>query len=370
MQYSKYSGEATLSKQFRKVILQLHLWIGITTAILMILTGASGALLVFEDEIDHALNPNLARVSPSRTALSLDELKSTVEQQYPGYHLMAFDLSEAPNISFGAYLQPASGQGMNIAVDQYSGKVLGVWNDHRFTRQLHDFHTHLLAGKLGSELVGWSAVILLFLSASGLILWWRTKIVRVNFQTSGPKFQYDLHSTTGVFSLFFLLLFAFTGVVVHWEGPARTWASQVSHTSMDAGDLRSEQTAPGTPMLQPAQLLTIAHGAMPGARATGVILAGSPDSPALVLFKFPEDHTPAGRTRVFLDAYSGKVLSLTSSREAPWAVNYVTRLNREIHTGDIGGWPTRIVAAVFSLALPLLAVTGPLLWWMRRQRAR
>jgi uncharacterized iron-regulated membrane protein len=47
---------------------------------------------------------------------------------------------------------------------------------------------------------------------------------------------------------------------------------------------------------------------------------------------------------------------------------YVTRINRELHTGDIGGWPARIIAAIFSLSLPLLAVTGPLLWWQRRQR--
>lgn len=88
----------------------------------------------------------------------------------------------------------------------------------------------------------------------------------------------------------------------------------------------------------------------------------------MVFMRFPEDHTPVGRTRVFLDAYSGEVLSFTSSRAAPPAVSYATRLNREIHTGDIGGWPTRIAAALFSAALPLLAITGPLLWWQRRQR--
>ena len=87
-----------------------------------------------------------------------------------------------------------------------------------------------------------------------------------------------------------------------------------------------------------------------------------------MILKYPEDHTPAGRTRILLDAYSGKILSLTNSRAAPAAVVYVTRLNREIHTGDIGGWPTRILAAIFSLSLPLLALTGPLLWWQRRQR--
>jgi len=121
--------------------------------------------------------------------------------------------------------------------------------------------------------------------------------------------------------------------------------------------------------LDPAQLVALAQAAVPGARATAMDLADDPASPVLVILKFPEDHTPAGRTRVFLDAYSGKVLALTSSRAVPPVVSYVTRLNREIHTGDIGGWPTRIIAAVFSLALTLLAVSGPLLWWQRRQRS-
>ena len=41
--------------------------------------------------------------------------------------------------------------------------------------------------------------------------------------------------------------------------------------------------------------------------------------------------------------------------------------NRELHTGDIFNLPTRILAAFFSLMLPILAITGPLIWWNRRR---
>jgi uncharacterized iron-regulated membrane protein len=354
---------------FRKLILNLHLWIGVASATLLLLTGGSGALLVFETQIDRALNPKLARVTPTGTTLSLTELRSALERQYPGHRVLAFDISDSDDTSYGAYLQPPSGDGVNLAVDQHSGKALGAWDDHRFVRQLNEFHTHLLVGEAGSAIVGWGAVILLFLSISGLILWWRSKIVGVNFQTSGPKFQYDLHSTVGVFSFLVLVAFALTGIVVHWERPAQKWASQVSHVPVRPPVPQPNPPAPGTLPLGPAQLVALAQAAVPGARATAMDLADSAASPVLVIMKFPEDHTPAGRTRVFLDAYSGKVLGVTSSRAAPAALSYVTRLNREIHTGDIGGWPTRIIAAVFSLALPLLAVSGPLLWWQRRRRA-
>lgn len=355
------------ASKFRKLILNLHLWIGLVAAMLLLLTGVSGSLLVFEDQIDRALNPKLSRVMPTGRVLSLTELQQSLEHQYPGAQVLGLELSSSVDIAYGAYVQPASGDGLGVAVDQYTGKALGVWDDNRFTRKLHGFHTHLLAGEVGSEIVGWGSVVLLFLSITGLILWWRTKIIHVNFQSSGPKFQYDLHSTIGIFSSLFLLAFALTGIVVHWERPAQTWANSVSHAPRPPQP-KPDPPASGATSLDPDRLLAAAQIVVPGAHATVINLPDGPLSPAMVIFKFPEDHTPAGRTRVFLDAYSGKVLSLTSSREAPAPVAYVTRWNREIHTGDIGGWPTRIVAAISSLCLPLLAITGPLLWWQRRQR--
>jgi len=356
-------------KTFRKVVLQLHLWIGIAAAFFLLLAGVSGALLVFETQIDQALNPKLARVPPtSGTPLSLNELKTALERQYPGYRVLSFNIPETPDTACAAYLQAPLGEGIDVAVDPYTGRALGVWDSNRFARKLHGFHTHLLAGAVGSAIVGWSSVTLLFLSISGLILWWRSQVFRINFQTSGPKFQYDLHSTIGVVSFVFLLAFAWTGVVVHWGDAARAWAGNVSGVAVRPADPRPDSPPSGARPLEPAGLLALAQAAVPGARPTVIELSDNAARPVMVVMKFPEDHTPAGRTRVLLDAYSGKILALNSSRAAPAAVAYVTLLNREIHTGDIGGWPMRIMAAVFSLSLPVLAVSGPLLWWQRRQR--
>ena len=86
--------------------------------------------------------------------------------------------------------------------------------------------------------------------------------------------------------------------------------------------------------------------------------------------KFPEDRTPAGRSRLRIDAYTGKVLQLQSSRDMPMPVKYARMWNREIHTGDIFNLPSRILAAFFSLMLPILAITGPLIWWNRRKASK
>src|SRR5579862_5353991 len=104
---------------FRKLVLNLHLWVGLAAGLLLLVTGGSGALLVFETQIDHALNPGLSRVVPAGKTLSLTELKGSLEQQYPGYRALGFDISASEDVAYVAYLQPSSGDGMNVAVDQH-----------------------------------------------------------------------------------------------------------------------------------------------------------------------------------------------------------------------------------------------------------
>ena len=273
--------------------------------------------MVFETQIDQGLNPKLARVAPSGTLLSLTELKIALQHQYPGYRVLSFEIPAGPDLACAAYLQPPLGAGIDVAVDPYTGKALGVWDNKSLRSQATPIPHPFSGGRSGVGNRRLEFGDLLFLSVSGLILWWRSKIFRIDLQTSGPKFQYDLHSTVGVVAFVFLLAFAWTGVVVHWGDTARAWVGKVSGVVVRPADPRPDSPPSGALPLEPAHLLARAQAAVPGARPTVIQLSENADRPALIIMKFPEDHTPAGRTRVFLDAYSGKVLALNSSRAAP-----------------------------------------------------
>ena len=54
-----------------------------------------------------------------------------------------------------------------------------------------------------------------------------------------------------------------------------------------------------------------------------------------------------------------------STRTAPLGFKINRMWVREIHSGDIFGWPTRILACIVSLILPMLTITGTLIWWHR-----
>jgi uncharacterized iron-regulated membrane protein len=355
----------------RKVILNLHLCAGVIAAVFLLLLGLSGSILVFENQIDRAINGRLCWVPPDSHNLSLSDLKASLERSHPGYHVAGFSISERDDLAWSAFLDPPQPKedGLGVAINPHTGAVLGTDSDeNRLVNKVHQFHTHLLAGQVGSEIMGWAGVFLLLLSLSGLILWWPRKIFTVKRRSPGRRMIFDLHNTIGIYSSIFLLIFAATGIVIHWEKLASTWANHITHSPSLQPVPRPEPPPPGAVPIDPDRLLAIAAEAAPGARPTVLQLADSPARPVRIIMKYPEDHTPAGRTNIYLDSYSGKVLAAQVSRTAPVGFKITRMWNREIHTGDILGWPTQILACLVSLMLPVMSITGPLIWWTRRRK--
>jgi uncharacterized iron-regulated membrane protein len=67
-----------------------------------------------------------------------------------------------------------------------------------------------------------------------------------------------------------------------------------------------------------------------------------------------------------LDPRTGAVRTITSSRTAPLWLTALVVYVRELHTGTILGTPTRVLAAVLSLLLCVLALTGPTIWMNKK----
>ena len=88
------------------------------------------------------------------------------------------------------------------------------------------------------------------------------------------------------------------------------------------------------------QAIAIAEHALPGALASNVGIPNGPKAVFRILKKFPEDRTPAGRSRVYVDQFSGKVLLVENTRTAPLGTR-ILNLKRSAHTGDIFGAPTQ-----------------------------
>lgn len=161
----------------KKALLYVHLWAGFTAAVFLLLLGVTGAIIAFENELDRALNPRLSYVHPQSTPLTLDAVTQKLLARYTGAKVEQFEPPARPDLSLLVGLTDSSGKNLALFLDPYTGEVLGdAQHGNHFVSNVHQFHTHLLAGQAGKQIVGWSGVFLLLLSITGIVLWWPAKI--------------------------------------------------------------------------------------------------------------------------------------------------------------------------------------------------
>jgi len=342
--------------------LKLHQYVGLACALFIFLMGATGAVLVFESEIDRALNPSTSYVTPGVQPLPLTTLVSRVNAARPDDPVGAIRLADRP----GESDELSARQRHSIFVNPYTGDILGTRDREKSAaRIVHLVHTRLDAGFLGEQVTAFATVGLLVLSISGLVLWWPRQTVRVRTGGSWKRTNFDLHQVVGFFSSVLIFVIALAGISIAFERRTDPLVLRLNAApEVDTSRLQSIPE-PGLPPVSPDEALATARAILPGAAATSVALPGGPSGIYRVLMKFPEDRTPAGRSRVYIDQYTGAVLAVENTRTAQLG-RRILNLKRSLHTGDVFGTPSRIVYGLVSLGIALQAITGVLIWWNAR----
>jgi uncharacterized iron-regulated membrane protein len=338
----------------KKILLTLHLYIGLAAAFFLVCISLSGAVIAFEPELNHAFHPRLTDVTPVGQPLNWDEFRARVEQQSPGWKLIRFYFADQPDRSTYVRLRnTATHKIHHVYVNQYTGEVLGSTEDGgNWILKVHDLHVNFLSGKIGNQIVTWSTVGLLILSLSGILLWWPRKIFRFRRGTALPRFNRELHLSVGFWSSVAMFGFAVTGLGLHYQtGKLLDLLNTPSATKTMAGHGTSIEG-----------MLATAREALPGAAIPRLLLPERKGDPVFLYMRFPEDKTPAGRSFTTIDPKTGAVLSVGSSRTAPLMQTALVQWTREIHTGTLFGLPSKILAVLFALLLTVLALTGPFIW--------
>ncbi|HWA99196.1 MAG TPA: PepSY-associated TM helix domain-containing protein [Pirellulales bacterium] len=349
----------------RTTILKFHRWLALLATVPLMLLGLSGSVVTFENEIDRALNPKLWLVETSGEPLARQALLDGVQRGFPNDAIAALRLPAGDDRAVEIALR----SGMLVYADPYTGDVLGTRRRNEIVAaRIHQFHTNLLLGPPGSWINGMAASVLVLLSLSGLWLWLWPKTAAIRWRGSGRRFFYDAHSATGLYGAALWIIVGFTGAIMNFEAiaqPALYWLTRTQ--GVDPPPLTSADANDGS-ALAADEIIDAARDALPGAAVTLLSLPKKSDDVFVVYMKFPEDRTPAGRSRVYVDQYSGKVLWVTNTRTVPWGV-WLWNQHRAVHTGDLFGWPSRLLICAASLLVAVQTVTGLVVWWQAR-RAR
>lgn len=353
-----------------RAFLIAHRWLALVVAIFLTIVAVSGALLVLEGPISRARQPH---VIPAGSRLPLDTLAQRARAAAGGGDFVMMTLGASPDLAWGVVLSSKSSRDpasdTSVLVNPYTGAILtgppGPDPLVAFMRKVHLLHTQLLGGRVGNAIVVAVTFVALFLVLSGIVVWWRDKLWRVNTSGSWKRTNFDLHHSLGIFSAVLLLIITSTGLWVRYA-TVDEWMRKLNR-STTAPVPSQPAAAPGMPLLSLDSIAAAARAAVPGAAIMNIQLPPGPKRPAMVQLKYPEDHTPAGRSRVFVDKYRGTVLLAMSTRTAE-AGQHMIDIKRSLHTGDIYGVPTQILWMLGAFLLATQAVTGVLMWWNAKRR--
>ncbi|HET7791042.1 MAG TPA: PepSY-associated TM helix domain-containing protein [Gemmatimonadales bacterium] len=350
--------------RLRTVLFNVHLCVGLTAALFVLILGITGSIMAFEPEIEHASAPRLWYVTPAGPARSLAGIGAVVARAFPQDTIEEYAVSTRPGLSYQVGLASRV-----VFVNQYTGAILGVNGGFpAWLNAVHQIHTHLLFSNraLGGNIVAGAALALFLMLCSGLYLWWPLKRISVAWRGTSRRTWFDLHNAAGILAFIFLLVLTLTGLVIGFERTTTPLFYRVTG-SLPSRRPRARLTpAPGAVPIGPDSALAIARGAIPGAAPFDVEMPG-PADPYVIRSRFPEDRTPGGRSLVFVDQYTGKVLFAEGSRTAPAGARLVNA-NRAIHTGDLFGVPSKVLMSLASLMAVAQVATGVMMWVRRKER--
>ena len=345
----------------RRAVVSVHLWIGLGASVVLLAASVTGALMVWMGEIERALNPHMHHVDASEPRRPLEESLAASRAAYPDGRVRGLVFPRGAEGPVSVAVGTTSGT-TSVFVDPHTARVLGAHGQATGVMKIEAIHLTLLAGKTGGRIVAFVTLLGLFSALSGLYLWWPLQVFRPRWGAGGWRRDFDLHATIGFWTSALVVVITATGVVMAYNQWSRPLLQRLDGPRRAAAAPQSEPSSASPLRLD--EVVERATAALPGARVANFALPAGAKAPWRVQMKFPEDKTPGGRSVVYLDQFTGKVLQVESAREAGLGTRLFL-LQRSIHTGAVGGTPTQVLALVACMALMAQVVTGILVWWRR-----
>lgn len=337
----------------------VHQWVGLKLAIFVSFVFFTGTLAVMSNEIDWLLQPSL-RVAPA-----------TVQGE-PRWERIAASAAEWPEIETVEYLgAPVAsafaasavvlredGTRAILHIHPTTGEVQGEASWVGAQRTLRNMHRHLnLPVEYGVPIVGSLGFLLLVSFATSLVVykrWWRGFFKPVRWRDARTAWG-DVHRLAGVWSLWFVLLIAVTGV----------WYF-VEELGLEAPPMR-EAISPAMSELAQADFaanLAAARRAMPGLRIERILLPHEPGEPIEFQGQLTAWLVRERANAVLTDPATAEVLLARTGAELT-AHQRISEMADPLHFGTFAGYWTKVPWFLFGLMLTGLSVSGIAIYSLR-----
>jgi uncharacterized iron-regulated membrane protein len=363
---------ASLNGRLRRLWLNIHLWIGIGFAVLLVPISVSGALLVWHDHVDAIVNPDRYAVTEGVTQPPSALLASAGVAVGRGFTPVAVRMPEDAGwpaivtVREDRHGERSGGRPrlLNVHVDPASAKVLAVVEFRSsLVGFLHRFHENLTIPEYsGRAIVGWVGVGMLVLALSGIYLWWprNAGFVRGLRWRRGPATSFNLHHMAGFWISIPLAVVSATGVYLGFPQQSRDLLAQVAPvTPRERGGFNAPLLA--SPHIDIDRAVGLALGGESGARAGAIFLPTQRNQAWRIQLRPADSAEP--RT-VLVDDRNGTLTTVT-----PRSGDRIAQWIRWIHEGSHSGVVWQILVFLCGVLPGVFAVTGVMIW-LRSRRAK
>jgi uncharacterized iron-regulated membrane protein len=378
---------------------RIHLYLSFAAGLVILICCLTGAILVFEKDLQMALSKDRYYVEAAGARLSADTLVSKVKQSFPGVKVNGIKLyeaadrsaeisvafppkkdasakAEAPKPKAGAKeAAPQRQPGFTIFVNPYTGQVLEKYSySETGFYTVFALHRWLLGGNnsIGKLIVGISTFIFLFILLTGIFLWWpKTKKIlkqrlNIKWAASWKRINHDMHLVFGFYSAIFLFIFAFTGLAWSFEwfnngiykvtgSPIKPPPAPKSTFVADAKKISFDKALASAKTVYPSGEFYSVSLPKDSVEAVNITTLGHDAA--------HESATDA----VYVDQYSGAVLGKMAFSERSLGAQ-VRSTFKPVHTGSIWGTPSKIIAFIVCLLGTTFPITGTIMWYNRTRK--
>jgi uncharacterized iron-regulated membrane protein len=367
--------------RFKKSTRTIHLWLGLTSGLLVFIIAITGCIYAFQEEIQNATQPYRFVENLHAAYLPPSAIQQISDRALPDKHLHAVMYYDSIHAAKAIYYSLEENYYYFVYVNQYTGEVLKVKNEYAdFFRFILDGHFYLwLPHELGQVVVGAATMIFFMMLLTGIVLWWPKnknglkKKFTFKWQAGWRRKNYDLHSVIGFYVSWFALIFVLTGLIWAFE-----WFRNSVFAITSGGEDYVEYYNP------PSDTTAALAPAIPAVDQVWLKMVSEyPDAESIEVHP-PEDALSAIAANAnpdadtywktdyrYFDQYTLEELSVHhvwNRLEASTAAELLMRMNYDIHVGAILGFPGKLLAFLLSLTIASLPITGFLLWWGRRKK--
>ena len=366
----------------KKNIRKIHLWLGITSGLVVFIIALTGCLYAFQEEIQD-LTETYRFVEPQNKELLLpselsriakghvpDRLLHAIKYNEPGKAAEAIFYHYEPTYYFIAYMNP------------YNGTVLHIKNmETGFFSWVLDGHFYLwFPEDIGQTVVSIFTLIFLSMVISGIILWYpknkKAFQQRIRFlwkkDTRWPRKNFDMHAVFGFYTSFIAIIFIVTGLVwgfTWWAyGYYKILGGEKSLIYEDPSSVKADVIH----IQDPLDLIYLkVKDETPEARSIE-IHPPETDTTSIAINTNTHTGTYWKIDYRYFDQYSLKELPVNhiyNRFEHATFADKMMRMNYDIHTGAIFGLAGKIFMFLVSLLIASMPVTGAFIWWNRNKKA-